>query len=42
MNKTEKPHRYRELIDGCQVGGGLLGMGDKGEGIKNNKLAVVG
>lgn len=28
--------RYREQTGGCQVGEGLEGLGEKGEGIKYN------
>ena len=34
-------HRYREHFDGCQMGRGLGGLGEKGEGIEKYKLAVT-
>ena len=39
-NKKKQIHRYREQTDSCQRGR-VLGLGGKGEGMKQYKLVVV-
>ena len=39
--EQKQSHGYREHFDGCQMGGDLGGMGEKGEGIRKHRLVVT-
>ena len=40
QTNQKQTHRYKEQIDGCQVGGGW-GMGKKEKGIKTYRSPVI-
>ena len=39
--QAEQNQGYKVLFDGCQIGGRVRGMGEKGEEIKKYKLIVT-
>ena len=35
QTKQKQTHRYRDQIDGCQVGGGIRGLGKKAKVLRS-------